>query len=67
MEHTNLDYEIFIYENRGWDVLPFLLVLKNIDLESDWFILKLHTKKSQHREQMSGGYILLAPCEAKAA
>ena len=50
MECTKFDYEIFVYENRGRDVLPFLLVLNNIDLDSYPFILKLHTKKSPHRE-----------------
>jgi lipopolysaccharide biosynthesis protein len=49
LECTKRDYEIFAYENRGRDVLPFLSVLKNIDLETYPFILKLHTKKSLHR------------------
>jgi lipopolysaccharide biosynthesis protein len=49
MECTKFDYEIFVYENRGRDVLPFLSVLNNIDLNSYPFILKLHTKKSPHR------------------
>jgi len=50
MECTKFEYEIFVYENRGRDVLPFLSVLNNIDLDPYPFILKLHTKKSPHRE-----------------
>jgi len=50
MERTKFDYEIFVCENRGRDVLPFLSVMNNIDLDSYPFILKLHTKKSPHRE-----------------
>ena len=50
MECTKFDYEIFVCENRGRDVLPFLSVLNNIDVDSYPFILKLHTKKSPHRE-----------------
>ncbi|MGB8277873.1 MAG: glycoside hydrolase family 99-like domain-containing protein [Methylovirgula sp.] len=49
MESTTFNYEIVVCENRGRDVLPFLSLMKQIDLNSYPFILKLHTKKSPHR------------------
>ncbi|RBP04636.1 rhamnan synthesis protein F [Roseiarcus fermentans] len=42
-------YEVGIFENRGRDVLPFLLTLPRLMAEGFDFILKLHTKKSTHR------------------
>ena len=50
MKCTKFKYEISVYENRGRDVLPFLSVLQNINLDSYPFILKLHTKELLHRE-----------------
>ena len=49
MQSTSFNHEIFVFENRGRDVLPFLSLMKKIDLDSYSFILKLHTKKSRHR------------------
>ncbi|MGD1015321.1 MAG: glycoside hydrolase family 99-like domain-containing protein [Roseiarcus sp.] len=49
MESTAFNFEIFVCENRGRDVLPFLSAIKQIDLNSYPFVLKLHTKKSPHR------------------
>lgn len=37
-------------ENRGRDVLAFMEALKRVHLPTDAIILKLHTKKSTHRE-----------------
>jgi glycosyltransferase involved in cell wall biosynthesis len=40
--------------NRGRDVLPFLLVTKRISLEGQYqYLLKLHSKKSPHRDDGS--------------
>jgi len=36
----------FMVENRGRDVLPFLLLLKHIGTDSYRYLCKLHTKKS---------------------
>jgi glycosyltransferase involved in cell wall biosynthesis len=36
----------FMVENRGRDVLPFLLLLKHIGTQSYRYLCKLHTKKS---------------------
>lgn len=47
---SGFDFKIFIFENRGRDVLPFLEVLKKINLNFFPYILKLHTKKSLHRK-----------------
>lgn len=49
LQSRNLDGTIFIHENRGRDVLPFLMALKEINAEEYPFVLKLHTKKSPHR------------------
>lgn len=42
-------FEIAAFENRGRDVLPFLRVMPKILAEGYKFVLKLHTKKSAHR------------------
>jgi len=42
------DGEVRVYENHGRDVLPFLSLLKEIDLDTFDFVLKLHTKRSMH-------------------
>lgn len=45
-----LDWDIVIYENRGRDVLPFLHIANRLlDAGVSW-VLKLHTKKSSHRD-----------------
>jgi lipopolysaccharide biosynthesis protein len=43
-------YEILPVENRGRDVAPFLEVLRSVWSRKFQYILKLHTKKSTHRE-----------------
>jgi lipopolysaccharide biosynthesis protein len=50
LEKEDINFEIFIFENRGRDVLPFLKMLKNLNEQGFPYIIKLHTKKSLHRE-----------------
>jgi len=40
------DTKIYITENRGRDVLPFLLTLNHIGIDTYRYICKLHTKKT---------------------
>lgn len=42
-------FEVFAYENRGRDVLPFLRVSSILLNQGEEIVLKLHTKKSLHR------------------
>jgi lipopolysaccharide biosynthesis protein len=49
MKLTNFNHEISVCENRGRDVLPFLTVMKTMNLDAFPLVLKLHTKKSPHR------------------
>jgi len=41
---------IFIFENRGRDVLPFLKIFKNLSLLGYETICKVHSKKSKHND-----------------
>jgi len=50
LAQTPFEATVHVYDNHGRDVLPFLSLLKEIDLASYAFILKLHTKKSLHRQ-----------------
>lgn len=43
-------FEVIALPNRGRDILPFLNVLPYVFEERHDYILKLHTKKSKHRE-----------------
>lgn len=36
--------KIILVENRGYDIWPFIQIIKNIDLDKYDYILKLHTK-----------------------
>jgi len=47
---SHFAWELRVYANHGRDVFPFLSLLKELDLDAFAFILKLHTKKSLHRE-----------------
>jgi len=40
------DAKIYVVENRGRDVLPFLLVMHHIGVDTYRYICKLHTKKT---------------------
>lgn len=46
---AGIDAEVQIYENHGRDILPFLETLKTLD-DSESLVLKLHTKRSLHRQ-----------------
>lgn len=39
----------YIVPNRGRDVLPFIRVLQDISAQKYQYLLKIHSKKSQHR------------------
>ena len=65
IDFTTFNYEIHVYENRGRDVLPFLSLMKQIDLNSYPFILKLHTKKSPHCSDGDTWRRQSYPCLAK--
>jgi lipopolysaccharide biosynthesis protein len=45
-----LDAELDVFENRGRDVLPFLKTASRLLDEGEDVVLKLHTKRSQHRD-----------------
>ena len=49
LEHLGLQADIYIFENRGRDILPFLQVADHLLNEGVDFVLKLHTKRSTHR------------------
>jgi glycosyltransferase involved in cell wall biosynthesis len=42
--------KIYFTENRGRDILPFISIYRNICLLNYKYLLKIHTKKSPHRE-----------------
>jgi lipopolysaccharide biosynthesis protein len=44
-----VDAELRVHENRGRDVLPFLRVANELADRGEWLVVKLHTKRSQHR------------------
>ena len=50
-ESIRINSEFYICENRGRDILPFLMVAREVELE-DIPILHLHTKKSPHNTQL---------------
>jgi hypothetical protein len=43
-------FEVIVRPNHGRDILPFLHVLPYVFEERHDYVLKLHTKKSKHRE-----------------
>jgi lipopolysaccharide biosynthesis protein len=45
-----LDAEVNVFENRGRDILPFLHVANRLLDEGMDIVLKLHTKRSTHRD-----------------
>lgn len=49
LEETGLDFEVLLYENRGRDVLPFLKVMKLVIDQGYEAVVKVHTKKTLHR------------------
>jgi lipopolysaccharide biosynthesis protein len=48
--HLGLNAEIAVFENRGRDILPFLHVADRLLDEGVDVVLKLHTKRSTHRD-----------------
>lgn len=45
-----LDAELVIFPNRGRDILPFLRIAGRLLDEGEDIVIKLHTKRSTHRE-----------------
>lgn len=50
LAESGFEHFLMGVENRGRDVLPFLKILPVVDDEGYEVLLKLHTKKSSHRE-----------------
>lgn len=42
--------KVYVTENVGYDIYPFLETLKKVDLSSYDFLVKLHTKKNRGKE-----------------
>jgi lipopolysaccharide biosynthesis protein len=70
MARSSIDGEIVTAQNRGRDILPFLRLAERLLDEGVQIVLKLHTKRSLHREdgeawrrELLDG--LLAPHRAK--
>lgn len=49
LEVSGRDFTLRSFENRGRDLLPFLLIFPQVRAEGFEFVTKLHTKKSPHR------------------
>lgn len=49
LEQAGRPWRLFVDQNRGRDVLPFLRVLAALDEEGVEFFAKVHTKRSLHR------------------
>ncbi len=45
----NIQFRIFVIDNRGRDILPFLIAADSLIESGVKFVLKLHTKRSPHR------------------
>ncbi|MEM6914149.1 MAG: rhamnan synthesis F family protein, partial [Pseudomonadota bacterium] len=50
LSRNKITHRIFVEENHGRDVLPFIKNAHHIQQDGFRYILKLHTKKSLHRE-----------------
>ena len=50
LENTGFDFSILVAENRGRDIRPFFRIFPQVQNEGFELVLKLHTKKSLHRE-----------------
>lgn len=50
LQRLNRDLEMVVAPNRGRDILPFLSVASRLYAEGEDVVLKLHTKRSTHRE-----------------
>lgn len=49
LQTSGLDYNLMPLENRGSDVLPFLKIMRSVIAEEYDYIVKVHTKRSKHR------------------
>lgn len=62
LSHYNFKYFVYVYPNRGRNVLPLLHVLKSIhnDYSPSIPVLHLHTKKSPHEKALAlwGDFLL---------
>ncbi|MFX7507214.1 rhamnan synthesis F family protein, partial [Acinetobacter baumannii] len=50
IDAEGLTAEIWVYDNHGRDVLPFLHAADRLLQQNDSLVLKLHTKRSTHRD-----------------
>jgi lipopolysaccharide biosynthesis protein len=50
LARLSFEAELFVSPNRGRDILPFLRVAGRLHDEGEDVVLKLHTKRSTHRE-----------------
>lgn len=50
VQALRIDAEVIVCENRGRDVLPFLEVAGRLYAEGVRIVLKIHTKRSTHRQ-----------------
>jgi lipopolysaccharide biosynthesis protein len=50
LQYLGVAEEVYVFENRGRDILPFLQVADRLLEEGVDVVLKLHTKRSTHRE-----------------
>lgn len=53
--------EIFIVENRGYDVAPFVHVLNMVDLSKYDYIVKIHTKRNMMERLFLNHYEMSGP------
>jgi len=50
LDDSGLTYHLLSLENRGRDVLPFIKIVKAVIEEGYEYLVKVHTKRSKHRE-----------------
>ncbi|GAB2795227.1 hypothetical protein GCM10027040_22020 [Halomonas shantousis] len=50
LQQSGIEYFLLACENRGRDILPFLKVLPEVKRQGYQCFVKLHTKKSRHRQ-----------------
>ncbi|AYF34586.1 rhamnan synthesis F family protein [Vreelandella alkaliphila] len=50
MKDRGFKYKVYVCENRGRDVLPFINCLPQVIEDKNDLLIKVHTKKSLHRE-----------------
>lgn len=50
LDKSGFEYEILVCENKGRDILPFLRILPKLREDNIQFFLKVHTKRSLHRQ-----------------